>query len=52
MISSVHNESIIQLTKLHLKKYRQQSKQALVDGEHLVDEAYQENQAWVWMKGL
>jgi RNA methyltransferase, TrmH family len=41
MISSVHNESIIQLSKLHTKKYRILAKQALVDGEHLVDEAYQ-----------
>jgi TrmH family RNA methyltransferase len=41
MISSVHNETIISLTKLQNKKARLLSKQALVDGEHLVSEAYQ-----------
>lgn len=43
MISSVHNETIVSLTKLHTKKHRQLSGLALVDGEHLVSEAIKAN---------
>jgi RNA methyltransferase, TrmH family len=51
MISSVHNETIVSLTKLHSKKHRQLSGLALVDGEHLVSEALKVN-ALVHLYGL
>jgi RNA methyltransferase, TrmH family len=40
MITSVNNEQITELAKLHQKKYRDRLKLALVDGEHLIQEAY------------
>lgn len=40
MITSVNNEQIVELAKLHQKKYRDRLKLALVDGEHLIQEAY------------
>ncbi|MBS3992071.1 MAG: RNA methyltransferase [Erysipelothrix sp.] len=40
MITSVNNEQISELAKLHQKKYRDRLKLALVDGEHLIQEAY------------
>lgn len=40
MITSVNNEQIIELAKLQQKKYRDRLKLALVDGEHLIQEAY------------
>lgn len=40
MISSVHNQTIVELSKLHLKKHRDQTRRALVDGAHLIEEAY------------
>lgn len=39
MIQSVNNEYIKTLTKLKQKKYREETKQFLVEGEHLVFEA-------------
>jgi len=43
MITSPSNEKIIELSKLHLKKVRDVQKLALVDGEHLIEEAYHAN---------
>lgn len=40
MISSVSNATIITLAKHHEKKYRDQHKLALVDGMHMLEEAY------------
>ena len=40
MITSVNNEQIVELAKLHQKKYRDRFKLALVDGEHLILEAF------------
>ncbi|MBS3987877.1 MAG: RNA methyltransferase [Erysipelothrix sp.] len=40
MITSVHNETIQNLSKLHMKKHRDQLSLTLVDGEHLIMEAY------------
>ena len=39
MIQSVNNEYIKSLTKLKQKKYREEAKQFLAEGEHLVQEA-------------
>ena len=39
MIQSVNNEYIKSLTKLKQKKYREEVKQFLAEGEHLVQEA-------------
>lgn len=39
MIQSVNNEHIKQLTKLKQKKYREETKTFLAEGEHLVQEA-------------
>lgn len=41
MISSLTNPTVKQLVRLHQKKYRDQSKMFLVEGEHLLEEAYQ-----------
>lgn len=40
MITSVNNEQIVELAKLHQKKFRDRFKLALVDGEHLILEAF------------
>lgn len=39
MIQSVNNEHIKQMTKLKQKKYREETKTFLAEGEHLVEEA-------------
>lgn len=41
--SSVDNKKIKSLRKLHLKKYRDETKMFLVEGEHLVNEALKNN---------
>ena len=40
MYTSVNNEKIKYLKKLQNKKYRRQTKEFLVEGDHLVKEAY------------
>ena len=40
MISSVQNPTIKALLKLKQKKYRQEERAFLVEGEHLVSEAF------------
>ena len=40
LYSSIDNKKIKQLKKLHLKKYRDKEKMFLVEGEHLIKEAY------------
>ncbi len=45
MISSVNNEYIKQLGKLKQKKYREETKTFLAEGEHLVEEAIKNNLA-------
>ncbi|MBR1417046.1 MAG: RNA methyltransferase [Bacilli bacterium] len=44
IITSLQNDKIKQLNKLNEKKYRDESNLFLVEGEHLVNEAYQTNQ--------
>ena len=44
IITSVNNKTIKELAKLHTKKYRDESKFFLVEGDHLVNEAYKKNQ--------
>lgn len=39
LITSINNEKIKNLSKLHLKKYRDESRQFLIEGDHLVNEA-------------
>ena len=43
MISSTNNEKIKELYKLKIKKYRDESNKFLVEGKHLVEEAYKSN---------
>lgn len=43
MISSVSNQTILALSKLHEKKHRDHHQLALVDGAHLIEEAYKAN---------
>ena len=43
LITSVSNERIKNISKLHLKKYRDENKKFLVEGDHLVNEAYKNN---------
>ena len=43
MISSTNNEKIKELSKLKIKKYRDESNKFLVEGKHLVEEAYKSN---------
>lgn len=43
MISSVKNETVKQWQKLKQKKYREQTKKFLIEGFHLVEEAYKSN---------
>ena len=40
MYTSVNNEKIKYLKKLQNKKYRRQTREFLVEGDHLVKEAY------------
>ena len=44
LIESVNNERIKELSKLKDKKYRDQTNTFLVEGDHLVEEAYKMNQ--------
>ncbi|WP_369813788.1 RNA methyltransferase substrate-binding domain-containing protein [Halolactibacillus sp. JCM 19043] len=39
MITSTKNDTIKQWMKLHKKKYREQTDQFLLEGDHLVEEA-------------
>ena len=43
LYSSVNNEKIKNLKKLNTKKYRDETNLYLVEGEHLVKEAYENN---------
>lgn len=43
VITSINNEKIKNLAKLHLKKYRDEEKLFLVEGDHLVSEAIKHN---------
>ena len=43
LITSINNEKIKELSKLKVKKYRDQEKKFLVEGDHLVKEAYKTN---------
>ena len=43
LITSVNNEKIKNLSKLHLKKYRDEEKKFLIEGDHLVSEAIKSN---------
>jgi len=43
LITSVNNEKIKNLSKLHLKKYRDEEKKFLIEGDHLVTEAIKNN---------
>ena len=40
LYSSIQNKRIKELKKLHLKKYRDQEKMFLIEGSHLIEEAY------------
>lgn len=40
MITSINNNKIVEVSKLNNKKYRKLNKLFLVEGEHLVEEAY------------
>ena len=44
MITSTENEKVKELTKLQQKKYRDETKTFIVEGEHLVEEAKKANQ--------
>ena len=39
-ITSVNNDYIKEINKLHQKKYRDEEKQFIIEGDHLVEEAY------------
>ena len=39
-ITSVNNERIKELSKLQIKKYREEYKLFLIEGDHLIYEAY------------
>ena len=43
VITSVNNEKIKNLSKLHLKKYRDEEKKFLIEGDHLVTDAINNN---------
>ena len=43
LITSLGNDKIKNVTKLHLKKYREEEHKFLVEGDHLVSEAYKNN---------
>ena len=40
MITSVKNKLVKQLKKLHKRKYREEAKRFLVEGYHLIEEAF------------
>jgi len=40
VITSLNNDYIKEVNKLHQKKYRDESKTFIIEGDHLVDEAY------------
>ena len=42
-ITSVNNEKIKELSKLKIKKYREEEQRFLIEGDHLVNEAYKTN---------
>lgn len=43
MITSINNDRIKEISKLSNKKYRKESRLFIVEGEHLVEEAYKHN---------
>ncbi len=43
MISSIENNKIKEISKLNIKKYREESNKFIVEGFHLVEEAYKSN---------
>src|SRR5574344_738367 len=43
MINSVDNKKIIEISKLNTAKYRKESNKFIVEGIHLVEEAYKNN---------
>ena len=43
LITSINNEKIKNLSKLHLKKYRDEEKLFLIEGDHLIKEAIKNN---------
>ena len=43
MITSINNERIIEISKLNNKKYRKEYGLFIIEGEHLVEEAYKHN---------
>ncbi len=43
MITSINNERIKEISKLNNKKYRKEKGLFIVEGEHLVEEAYKHN---------
>lgn len=43
MITSVNNNKIKEITKLNNKKYRKEEKKFIVEGTHLIEEAYKHN---------
>jgi len=44
LITSLNNNRIKEISKLNTKKYRDESEYFLVEGDHLVNEAYKKNQ--------
>jgi TrmH family RNA methyltransferase len=43
LISSIENNKIKEISKLNIKKYREESNKFIVEGFHLVEEAYKSN---------
>ena len=43
LITSVNNERVKNLSKLHLKKYRDEEQKFLIEGDHLISEAIKHN---------
>ena len=43
LITSLNNDKIKSITKLYQKKYRDQEQKFIVEGDHLVNEAYKSN---------
>src|SRR5699024_12728680 len=44
MITSIQNKFVKEWKKLHKKKYRQESGTFLIEGEHMIEEAYETDQ--------
>ena len=40
VITSVNNDYVKEVNKLHQKKYRDEKKMFIIEGDHLIDEAY------------